>query len=132
MVKAKIGATLAKVAYDEVLKHQRAGSTITLTMWYTLVNHRENAKWNFRAKNHNSNGTWDCGLGQVNMPQCTAKSFTPEWAIKKSIGILAHKNIHFANKDTRLTFKRYNGDGAKATEYARVCMKYYKKYTEGA
>jgi hypothetical protein len=123
---------LAKVAYDTVLGHQRAGSTITLTMWYTLVNHKENPSWRFNAKHQNDDGTWDCGLGQVNMKRCTAESFSPEWAIKKSIGILAWKNVHFANKDTRLTFKRYNGDGWRATEYARVCMKFYNQYMKGA
>jgi hypothetical protein len=118
-------------------------------MWYTLVNHKENPSWRFNATNPNYKrdkkgnifrdkkgnriiASWDCGLGQVNMKACTSKAFNPTWAIKKSISILAHKNLHFANKDTRLTFKRYNGDGARATEYARVCMKYYKKYTEGA
>ena len=148
-MKAKIGATLAKVAYDEVLKHQKEGSTITLTMWYTLVNHKENTKWDFRATTPNYKRdkkgnvfrdkkgnliikSWDCGLGQVNMSQCTAESLTPEWAIKKSIGILAYKNIYFANKEIWMTFKRYNGGGAKATEYANVCMRFYNQYMKGA
>jgi hypothetical protein len=96
-------------------------------MWYVLVNYRENPSWNFRAKNKNTNGTYDCGLGQVNMKRCTAESFIPTWAIKKSIGILAHKDEIFGKGSKWLTFKRYNGDGAKATEYASVCWTHYRR-----
>lgn len=128
------GTRLAKVAYDRVLWHQtqKTKSTITLTMWYTIVNHKENAQWDFRAKNHNPDGTWDCGLGQVNMKRCTEESFDPREGIIASIDILAHKNLKFANKDIWMTFKRYNGGGAKATEYANVCMRFYNQYMKGA
>ncbi len=140
---------MAKVAYDTVLGHQKAGSTITLTMWYVVINHRENAKWNFRATNPNykrdKNGnifrdkkgnpivkSWDCGIGQRNMPYCTKESFDPEKGIIASIDILAQKNLKFANKDIWMTFKRYNGGGAKATAYANDAMKFYNQYMKGA
>lgn len=126
LVKAKIGHDLAKLAYDEVLKHQKEGVNIDLTMWYTLVNYRENPRWNFKAKNYNSNGTWDCGLGQVNMKACIEEAFQPRWAIKKSISILASKSKMVGGAKWH-TFKRYNGGGAKAEAYATICWDNYTK-----
>ncbi len=118
-------------------------------MWYTIVNHKENAQWRFDATNPNYKRdkkgnffrdkkgrkiieSWDCGIGQRNMPYCTAESFDPEKGIIASIDILAHKNLKFANKDIWMTFKRYNGGGAKATEYANACMRFYNQYMKGA
>ena len=124
LIEAKIGTKYAKFAYDRVSYWQAQGRTIDLLMWYTLINYRENAKWNFKANHQNPDGTWDCGLGQVNMKRCTTKSFEPEWGIEKSTSILAQKNKYAAGSKWH-TFKRYNGAGAMATEYAKVCWDYY-------
>jgi hypothetical protein len=127
LIKAKIGSDLAKLAYDEVLSHQKKGSNIDLTMWYTLVNHRENPSWNFKAYHKNSDGTYDVGLGQVNSGKVLDRRlFNPRYNIKRSIGILAQKNI-YAGGAKWLTFKRYNGDGPRATEYATICWTYYTR-----
>lgn len=127
LVKAKIGHSLAKYAYDEVLRHQKDGKSIDLTMWYTLVNYRENPKWNFRAVNNNGNGSFDCGLGQVNKKGgCTSQDFEPYYAIRKSIAILASKNEMVGGAKWH-TFKRYNGGGVKAEQYATVCWQHYTR-----
>jgi hypothetical protein len=128
LVKSKIGGELAKLAYNEVLKHQRDGVNIDLTMWYTLVNYRENPNWNFKASHRNPNGTWDCGGGQINMPICTKESLSPYWNIPKSISILASKSKMVGGAKWH-AFKRYNGGGRMAEAYATVCWSHYTRLT---
>ncbi|XVJ50869.1 MAG: lytic transglycosylase domain-containing protein [Vampirovibrio sp.] len=137
LVKAKIGESLAKVAYDEVLKHQKEGATIDLTMWYTLVNFRENHSWNFKAYHKNDDGTWDVGLGQVNSGHSIDhRLFNPDYNIQRSIRTLAHKNLKarefkekygYPQEVKWLTFKLYNGWGPDATAYATDCWTHYSE-----
>lgn len=105
-----------------------------MTMWYVLVNYKENPSWNFKALGKNYKDgvlvSYDMGLGQVNtgVPRMQMKLFDPRHNIKRSIAILAEKNnLKFVKGSKWHTFKYYNGDGAKATKYATVCWHYYKK-----
>lgn len=134
LIKAKIGYDLAKLAYNEVAYWQKQGRTIDLTMWYVLVNYKENPSWNPKAIGKNyKNGvlvSYDMGLGQVNtgVPRMQMQLLNPHHNIKRSIAILAEKNIYKDVKGSKWhTFKRYNGIGADAEEYARICWRHYKK-----
>lgn len=127
LIKAKIGYDLAKLAYNEVAYWQKQGRTIDLTMWYTIVNYRENRLWNFQAWHKNPDGTYDVGLGQVNSGKVLDRRlFDPRYNIKRSIATLAQKNV-YASGSKWETFKRYNGWGSDADKYATVCWHYYTK-----